>query len=81
MNKHPLSYTREDIEKIIDKMVKIDVGDQNSNIINETVVGKLIKCDLAANGPYLPTAVHIKTKNGATREISFSDMIQINVIE
>lgn len=59
-----MDYTKETISEIMHKPIKLLLVQGGSNEIVEEVTGKIIRCNVAANPPFLPTSVHIQTPQG-----------------
>ena len=65
---HPLEYTKENISEIMNKILIFDVGTQNSEKIQESIVGAMTNCTLASNPPHLPGTARITLLDGRTQK-------------
>lgn len=64
MYKDPMEYKKEDVSEILNKPLKISIGQWGSDKITEEIFGEIIKCTLAANPPHQPASFRVKTKQG-----------------
>jgi hypothetical protein len=66
---NPMDYTAENLAEIMHKELSFDIGDFDSNEIQENVQGKMTNCTLAsASYPSnMPYSVRIMTNNGERR--------------
>ncbi|MBZ9730776.1 hypothetical protein LB467_13860 [Salegentibacter sp. JZCK2] len=64
MYKDPMEYKKEDISEILNKPLKISIGQWGSDKIIEVITGEIIKCTLAANPPHQPASFRVKTEKG-----------------
>ena len=64
-----MDYKKDDISEVMNKPLKISIGQWGSDKITEEIKGEIINCTLAANPPYQPASLRIKTKES---EKSFS---------
>ncbi|MGD2034966.1 MAG: hypothetical protein PVF73_07915 [Bacteroidales bacterium] len=75
MNKHPLQLSAADIEKLINKTIKIDVGPINSEQVTNTYEGKIIDFSLTVgNEPMLPAYIKFHTLAGEILEINITEV-------
>lgn len=75
--KHPTKYTKEDLSEIMNKTLIFDVGNQNSETIQEAIVGTITDCTLAGNPPFLPATVRITLLDGSERSYNFFEIKRI----
>lgn len=74
---HPLEYTKENLSEIMNKALIFDVGNQNSDDIQESLVGSMTNCNLASNPPHLPVTTRITILDGSERRFSFFEIKRI----
>lgn len=60
---HPLEYTIENIEEIMNKELVIETGDIESEESEYSFVGIISQCSFAGNPAYLPVAAKIRLEN------------------
>ncbi|MCZ4317462.1 hypothetical protein O4H26_00500 [Aequorivita viscosa] len=70
---NPLLYEMSNIEEIMHKPIKIEIG-QTSDNIEETVVGKIISCTHTATNANELESIIIELKNGETRSYTIFDL-------
>ena len=80
MNKHPLRYKKKDLDKVRLKLLRIEVGPTNKDIIQENLEGRIIEYSLAANPPYLPAEITFRLENGSIRKFNFFEIKSIERI-
>ena len=81
MYKLPLTYKKEDLDKIMFKPLKIYVGSNNSDKVNETYEGEIIKCGLASNPPNLPVDIEFRLSNGVIKTFDFFEIKRFSDID
>ncbi|NDV17685.1 hypothetical protein GO009_16830 [Muricauda sp. TY007] len=64
---NPMDYTVDNLSEIMHKELTFDIGNFNSDDIQESVQGVLTNCTLASNPPHLPASIRIMTNNGERR--------------
>jgi hypothetical protein len=64
MIKHPLNYKEKDLNKIMGRKIRIDIGPIKEDRITESLEGEIVGYSLAANPPYLPAEVMFNTSDG-----------------
>lgn len=74
---HPLHYNTNNLHEILHKQLIFDIGNPNSEDIEETIEGRIVHCKLAGNSPNLPTSAVIRLNNGDERELTFFDIKRI----
>jgi hypothetical protein len=74
---HPLEYTKENLSEIMNKTLIFDIGNQNSDDIQESLVGSMTNCNLASNPPHLPVTARITLLDGSERRLNFFDIKRI----
>lgn len=80
MKRHPQEYTKENLKEIINKPLKIGIGNMNSDKITEVVEGVITKCTLAANPPHLPATAQISTSDGKVISKNFFEIKSIDIL-
>jgi len=80
MKRHPQEYRKENLEEIMDKPLKIGIGNMNSNEITEVIEGVITKCTLAANLPHLPATAQILTADGKIKRKNFFEIKSIDIL-
>jgi hypothetical protein len=73
----PLHYTKENLSEIMYKQLIFDIGQAQSEDIEESIRGKLIECTLASNPPFLPGMGTIITANGISKKLTFFEIKRI----
>lgn len=73
----PLSYRKENISEIMNKILIFDIGLPNDNQVTETITGILTEYALAANPPHLPANLTIETLENQRRKFSFFEIKRI----
>ncbi len=68
---NPLEYTKENLSEIMDKILIFDIGNQNSDDIQESLVGAMTNCTLASNPPHLPGTARVTLLDGSERRLDF----------
>ncbi len=71
MYKHPLKYTKEDLQEIMFKPMRVHIGPTNNDQVTETLNGQIISCSLAANSPNQPANFELLLENGMVRSFNF----------
>lgn len=74
---HPLQYTKENLSEIMHKQLIFDIGQAQSEDIEESIRGKMVECSLASNPPFLPGKATIITTNGITKKLTFFEIKRI----
>ncbi|MDD7887963.1 hypothetical protein [Flavivirga sp. 57AJ16] len=74
---HPLEYTKENLPEIMNKTLIFDVGTQNSDEIQESLVGVMTNCTLASNPPHLPGTARITLLDETERRFNFFQIKRI----
>ena len=74
MYKNPLEYTKEDIGEIMNIPIVLEIGNYNSDIIEETIEGVIVNCTLAGNNPHLPASIKVETTSGRIRNFSLFEV-------
>ncbi len=78
MYKRPFEYTEQTIEKVMNKRIRLAIGNIITSEVEEYLTGIITHCGLAANPPYLPSTLTIVLDNGTQREISIGEIIQFS---
>ncbi|MFD2915317.1 hypothetical protein [Psychroserpens luteus] len=75
---NPMDYTADNLAEIMQKELTFNIGDFNSDEIQESITGTMTNCTLASasNPPNMPYSVRIMTNNGE-RRLRISDIISI----
>ena len=76
---HPLHYKKENLDEIMNKKLKFDIGSANNEIVNDTIEGVLTFCTLAANPPHLPATATIITAEGQEKKFNFFEIKSIRI--
>lgn len=76
---NPMEYTGDNLAEIMHKELTFNIGDFNSNEIQESITGTMTNCTLASasNPPNMPYSVRIMTNNGE-RILRITDIISIS---
>lgn len=77
MKKHPIHYTKEELEKIEGKLVEIDVGPHHSEQIDKTILCQFLHANIGRDN--LPTLLYFKPPGAVNSEFWF-DIYQIRDI-
>ena len=80
MAKHPLHYTKENLDEIMNKPLRIGIGNQNSDDITEFIEGQIVKCTLASNPPHLPAVARFQINDGELKRLNFFEIKQIEIL-
>ncbi|MGX1927760.1 hypothetical protein [Flagellimonas sp. 2504JD4-2] len=64
---NPMDYTLDNLAEIMHKELTFDIGNFNSDEVQERIQGVMTNCTLASNPPNLPASVRIMTNNGERR--------------
>lgn len=75
-----MNYTKENLNEIMNKPVRLSIGEPNSDKVSEFVEGIIVHCDLAANPPHLPASAEIELESGKRRRFSFPELKRIQFI-
>ena len=81
MNKSPLDYTKEDLEKLMHKEVIIEIGSRDKNKVINTFNGIFNGYSLSGNIELTPVFLKLLLPNGAIETINFIGMKDIKVID
>jgi len=81
MYKHPLDYKKEDLNEIMYKKIKVHIGPRNSDKIEYSTEGEIIKCSLAANPPHLPGTIELRLNSGKVEKYDFFQIKGFSDIE
>ena len=81
MARHPLTYTKENLNKIMNKPLRLGIGKRNSDEITEVLEGQIVKCTLASNPPHLPAIARFETNDGELKRFDFFEIKQIEILE
>lgn len=73
---NPMDYTKDNLSEIMHKELTFDIGNFNSDDIQESILGVMTNCTLAANPPNLPATVRIMTNTGE-RRLSIAELKRI----
>lgn len=73
---NPMDYTTNNLMEIMHKQLTFDIGNFNSDEIQETIIGTMTNCTLASNPPNLPATVRIMT-NAGERRLSIAELKRI----
>jgi len=76
---NPMDYTTDNLAEIMHKELTFDIGNFNSNEIQESITGTMTNCTLAsASNPLnMPYSVRIMTNNGE-RRLRITNIISIS---
>jgi hypothetical protein len=74
---NPLEYTEENLSEIMDKILIFDIGNQNSDDIQESLVGAMTNCTLASNPPHLLGTARVTLLDGSKKVLDFFQIKQI----
>lgn len=64
---NPMDYRVHNLAEIMHKELTFDIGNPNTDEIQESIQGVMTNCTLASNPPNLPASVRIMTNNGERR--------------
>ena len=74
---HPLEYTIEDVDEIMNKLLNIGIGDVYSEETDYSVKGIIYNCSFAGNPPFLPVAAQVRLDNKTEKTFNFFEMKKI----
>lgn len=77
MYKLPLQLEKEDLEELMFKPLRIFIGLANKDEVMEVMDGKIIKCSLASNYPFLPADFVFQLNNGDKSTYNFFEVKRI----
>lgn len=73
---NPMGYIVDNLAEIMHKELTFDIGNFNSDEIQESIQGTMSNCTLASNPPNLPATVRIMTNTGE-RRLSIAELKRI----
>ncbi len=81
MYKHPLEYTKEDLEKLLNVPIRIEIGKLNSDVIENSYEGRITNFSLAVgNVPKLPADIYFRKTNGEAIRVNIEMVKTIYII-
>jgi len=80
MRKHPYKYKGSDFKEILNKHVRIVIGNQDSEKDDRIIKGKITYCLLSSNTPHIPVYVDFSLNEGKKIKVYIHDMKSIDVL-
>lgn len=81
MFKAPLDYKKEDLDKLMFKILKIEIGPPFIDQIDESLEGEIIDYSMAYSSKPLIGMVDFQLRNGQIRKFPFTEIKSISLIK